>query len=495
VGTRLRPGEGIAGWVAQHGEPLLIREGLANDARFQHLPQREELRSSVCVPVRSRPGATIGVLCLNTSRSRRRFSHRDLTLMLIYAGAVGTLIEAARALEGERRTRRQLERAFNRQRATEGQLIQSAKMAAVGLLASGIAHEFNNLLTGILGMAQIAQDTKSPRHVERALRVAVDNCRKASDVVKNLLSFAKPYSKPGSAVDAAAAIDTVLALVNREIASRGIRVVRRLQPAPPARATRGGLEQVLLNLILNAVQAMEGRRGSVLTVSVRRRRAEVVLSVADTGHGIKRENLGRIFDPFFSTKSLLAGQAQPQGAGLGLSVSYGIVRAFGGRFRVRSRVHRGTLFAVRLPVATEGDAAEARPQTRRLPRVAGGRVLVVDDEWWIREFLRECLTHAGYEVAVAGDAAEALAAAQDRAPDAMLVDLVLTNGERGDDVVAELRRAAPAARVLYMTGRVAGDEFEQRLRNDSDGFLAKPFEAHEVVAALQLALGDEEPRR
>lgn len=264
-----------------------------------------------------------------------------------------------------------------------------------------------------------------------------------------------------------------------------------MHPARPVRAARGGLEQVLLNLILNAVQAMEGRKDGVLTVGVRARRTDVVLAVADTGHGIKAEHLPRIFDPFFSTKSLLAGQAQPQGAGLGLSVSYGIVRGFGGRIRVRSRERHGTLFTVRLPVATEADEADARPQTRRLPRVAGGRVLVIDDEWWVREFLRECLTHAGYEVAVASAGAEALSAAQDRPPDAMLVDIVLGDGERGDDVVARLRHAAPQARVVYMTGRVAGDAFERKLREDADGFLAKPFEAHEVVAALQLALGEE----
>jgi signal transduction histidine kinase/DNA-binding response OmpR family regulator len=491
AGTRIKAGEGVAGWVAEHGEPVLLRDGIENDPRFQHLKPRKGLESSVCVPIRTRGGDRIGVLCLNTESRRQRLSHRDLTLMLIYAGAVGTLIEAARALESERRARRELERTLRKHRATEAQLIQSGKMAAVGLLASGIAHEFNNLLTGILGMAQIAQETGSEEHQQKALRVAVDNCRKARDVVKNLLSFAKPYSKPDAVVDAAAALENVLGLVRREIGARGIRLVRRIHPAPPVRAARGGLEQVLLNLVLNATQAIPDGQEGVLTVGVRGRQDDVVIAIADNGSGIKPEYVGKIFDPFFSTKSLLGGGRQQQGGGLGLSVSFGIIRGFGGTIRVRTTEGIGTLFTIRLPKASEEDLAGATPrrETRRLPKVKGGRVLVLDDEWWVREFLRELLTQAGFEVAVAADGAEALEIAEDLAPDVVLADVVLDEGERGPDVVARLKERTEKLCVVYMTGRLAGDKTEMRLREESDGFLAKPFEGHDVVASLQLALG------
>lgn len=491
AGTRIKAGEGVASWVAEHGEPVLIREGIQNDPRFSHLTPREGLESSVCVPIRTRGGDRIGVLCLNTQTRRHRLSHRDLTLMLIYAGAVGTLIEAARALESERRARRELERTLRKHRATEAQLIQSGKMAAVGLLASGIAHEFNNLLTGILGMAQIAQETGTDDHTQKALRVAVDNCRKARDVVKDLLSFAKPYSKPDAVVDAGAALENVLGLVRREIGARGIKLIRRIHEAPPVRAARGGLEQVLLNLLLNATQAIPSGGGGVITVGVRGRRDDVVIAVADNGSGIKREDVGRIFDPFFSTKSLLGGGRQQQGGGLGLSVSFGIIRGFGGTIRVRTEEGVGTLFTVRLPKATEAEVAGATPrrETRRLPKVKGGSVLVIDDEWWVREFLRELLTQAGFEVSVAADSAEALAVAEDRPPDVVLADVVLDEGEHGPEVVAQLKQRMPKLRVVYMTGRLAGDATEMRLREESDGFLAKPFEGHDVIATLQLALG------
>ncbi len=495
AGTRLKPGEGIAGWVAQHGEPVLLRGGPEGDPRFRHLETRERIGSSVCVPVRARPGRLIGVLCLNTGRGRRRFTRRDLDLMTIYAGSVGTLIEAARAIEGHRAAGKRLERSLHKLRAAEGQLVQSSKMAALGLLASGIAHEFNNLLTGIYGMAQLAEETGKREHVEKSLRVAVENSRRARDIVKNLLSFARPYSKPGESVDLAPAVDEVLELIKREVDSRGVKLVKNYRPVPPVSIPRGEVQQVILNLVLNAVQAMEGREGGLLSVGLRRRGETVVLTVADTGVGIPRSALPRLFEPFFSTKSLLGGSAEPRGAGLGLSVSFGIVRAAGGRIRVKSREGAGTVFTVRLPIAPATPGPFKRPITERRvapPVPAGARVLVVDDEWWVREFLRECLAHAGYAVSVAAGGDEAREAMRDLPPDAALVDLVLANGESGTALADEIRKNHPNARVLYMTGKLTGSEGERRLREEGDGFLAKPFSTAEVLGLLAAALGETE---
>ncbi|MCI0343564.1 MAG: response regulator [Planctomycetales bacterium] len=495
AGTRLKPGEGIAGWVAQHGEPVLLRGGPEGDPRFRHLETRQRIGSSVCVPVRARPGRLIGVVCLNTEKGRRRFTRRDLDLMTIYAGSVGTLIEAARAIEGHRSAGKRLERSLKRLRAAEGQLVQSSKMAALGLLASGIAHEFNNLLTGIYGMAQLAEETGKREHVEKSLRVAVENSRRARDIVKNLLSFARPYSKPGEAVDLASATDEVLELIRREVDSRGVKLVKNYRPAPPVAIARGEVQQVILNLVLNAVQAMEGREGGLLAVGLRRRSETVVLTVADTGVGIPRAALPRLFEPFFSTKSLLGGSSEPRGAGLGLSVSFGIVRAAGGRIRVKSREGAGTVFTVRLPLAPPTPGPFKRPITERRvapPVPAGARVLVVDDEWWVREFLRECLAHAGYAVAIAGTGDEAREAMRDLPPDAALVDIVLANGESGTTLADEIRKSHPNARILYMTGKLTGSESERRLREEADGFLAKPFSTAEVLGLLAAALGESE---
>ena len=222
----------------------------------------------------------------------------------------------------------------------ERELRSAEKMAALGTLAGGVAHEFNNLLGGIQGCAEDASHDTDPAEVRRTLGVIERTARRGTAITQNLLRFARPSEGGRRPVDLAEVLHDVALLVEPEATRRRVRVVTDAAPGVVVVAEPTGLHQVVLNLATNGLHAMEGG-GGTLTLRARRDGAEARIEVEDTGKGIAPEHRGRLFDPFFTTR--------PEGTGLGLSVSYGIVRSHGGRFEVESEPGRGARFAVLLP--------------------------------------------------------------------------------------------------------------------------------------------------
>ena len=272
----------------------------------------------------------MGTLSLNHEKGPLLFTTRDLNLMTIYAAEAGAVIQGAQTLEELQFTHDRLRHSHDRLKSIQAQLVQSAKMAAVGMLASGIAHEFNNLLTGILGMAQLAQHSGKADHVEKALRVAISNSDKAKTVVKNLLRFSAQFKKVREPTNLCELVDETLGLVAREMEKANVEVTHRYLARPTLPVNRGEIQQVVLNLLINAMQSMEPEGGK-LDVEVCKEGRSILVRVRDSGCGIPEEDLQRIFEPFYSTKSLLGGGNQTQGSGLGLSVSYGIIKGHGSK--------------------------------------------------------------------------------------------------------------------------------------------------------------------
>ena len=382
------------------------------------------------------------------------------------------------------------------QQQTAEQLRQVQKMEAVGHLAGGIAHDFNNLLTIILGrldLVALPPGDANARHVETAVRAAT----RAAELTSQLLGFARRRPIRPAPADAAAILMDMADILHRTFDPRVKVRVRTSPDTPPALADAGALNQVLLNLCLNARDAMPD--GGTLTLGAERVRVSpggpgwcaearpgefVRLGVADTGTGIPDDVKARIFEPFFTTKP------QGKGTGLGLAMVYGIMTQHAGWVTCSSTPGAGTRFDLYFPVSgKDASPPPPAPVPQPAPPVGkGGKssVLVVDDEAGIRAFARAVLEREGYAVREAEDgpaAAEAVRAAP-RPFGVILLDMLLA-GESGAALLPELRRLSPASRVVVMSGMVM-----DAVPKGADGFLAKPFVMKDLLDVVQKALGD-----
>jgi signal transduction histidine kinase/CheY-like chemotaxis protein len=372
------------------------------------------------------------------------------------------------------------------QRAVEAQLRQAQKMETIGTMAGGIAHDFNNQLTGLIGHLDLLHDTlpggdASLEHV-RIARAAAERC---ADLTRGLLAAGRRLESRPQSASLNALVEETARLLRRALPVT-VKLETDLAPGlPPALIGSGQIQQALINLCLNASDAMPA--GGLVRVATRAAAppdgatgAFVELSVRDSGEGIAPEALPRIFEPFFTTKPL------GKGTGLGLSMAYGIVSKHGGRIEVENHPGEGACFRVLLPAATTAPAEPAAASSG-LPRPGRGEcVLVVDDEPVVRTLAVRTLEGAGYRVVSAGGADEAveLLRAQAGAVRAALLDVMMP-GRTGLQVLPDLRRINPGLCVVLTSGyssevAPAGDA--------RTAFLPKPFTPYDLIEAVRAAL-------
>jgi signal transduction histidine kinase len=381
----------------------------------------------------------------------------------------------ARALEGVgvRRERRQL----------QGQLFHAQKMDAIGRLAGGVAHDFNNVLTAILGSAELLLlDTSADAPGREEVGIIRDAASRAQHLIRQLLAFSSRQVLQPAVVDLNALVRDVGRMLRRLI---GEDVTLTTEPAPDLGAVRvdpAQIEQVLVNLVVNARDAMpDGGRLTIRTANVDAPSAEsgdlppgrhVRLEVSDTGIGMDQKTLGRVFEPFFTTK------AHGKGTGLGLAMVYGIVRQSGGRIGVESTPGAGTTFRIDLPRvdAPIDDAPGAPPVATPLQATGAETVLVAEDEQMVRVLIRKVLEQAGYTVLLAASGEEALHLAERYdGPIHLLVSDVVMPGMNGRELMRRLVGRRPAVKVLYLSGY--SDEAVERhgVLDPGTAFMQKPF--------------------
>jgi two-component system NtrC family sensor kinase len=382
-------------------------------------------------------------------------------------------------------------------RMTE-QLLQQEKLAAVGQLVSGVAHELNNPLAGVMAFSQLL--LTSPElaaalptdelglDAREAIQTIHEEAKRAAKIVSNLLTFARQHPPERRLADLNRVVLDTLDLRRYALRVRQIEVDLRLDDQLPLTwADPFQLQQVVLNLVANAEHALENwqgtRRIAISTSTVCRvglERGELlVLRVADTGPGIAPEHLPRIFNPFFTTKPV------GEGTGLGLSISDGIVREHSGRIRAESGAARGATFVVELPLVEPplpqlGDSSAAPRESR-----CAQRVLVVDDEASIRGAVTSFLRSHGHAVDTVASGKEALALITQRSYDAILLDLRMPDMP-GDAFYAELHQRAPAAaeRVVFLTGDTQSASARGFLESTGRPMVSKPFLLDELAAVL-----------
>jgi signal transduction histidine kinase/ActR/RegA family two-component response regulator len=380
-------------------------------------------------------------------------------------------------------------------RRLEEQLIQSQKMESIGLLAGGIAHDFNNILGGILGYAsfvktQVPKEDRIYPHLETIERSAL----RAAELTSQLLGFARG----GKYVVGPLIINDLVretADLLRGTIETNIAMTTGLDASSPViEADASQMQQVLMNLCVNARDAMPG--GGELTITTTRLDAPdaflrsipearggrfVRIEIADTGIGIEKAIRGKIFDPFFTTKE------KGKGTGLGLATVYGIVKNHNGFINVESEIGSGTTFSVYIPavdkVAAKVQENESRPQ--------GGQetILVVDDEEMIRMLVRDILEEIGYNVLSAADGIEAVELYKEKDGEIDLVILDMTMpGMGGRETFEKLKEMNPSVRAILSTGYAADERARQMLAMGVKAFVQKPYRIDDLASAVRRTL-------
>jgi signal transduction histidine kinase len=376
------------------------------------------------------------------------------------------------------------------------QLLQAEKMAALGQTISGVAHELNNPLATILTWAErLSTRTPLDDQVRRGLDTILSESERAARIVRNLLTFARKRQTTRAMVDINQVVRETLALRAYDQRLTNISVLDALAAGlPPVFADGHQVQQVLLNLVINAEQAMLSAHGRGLIVMRTwhdNDRGLVIVEINDDGPGIPEEVQPKIFDPFFTTKEV------GKGTGLGLTVAYAIVQEHGGRIRIESRPGGGASFFVELPITGAQQAAPPPPShtqprpVKTTPAAArrSASILVVEDETQLANAVVEALEDAGYTVEHAADGKEALARIEARPHDLIVCDLKMPRLD-GKAFFRKLEATSPKLRrrVIFVTGDVAGTDAEQFLKESGCRWLAKPFRLGDLVQAVKEVL-------
>ncbi|MDD5309963.1 MAG: ATP-binding protein [Deltaproteobacteria bacterium] len=360
------------------------------------------------------------------------------------------------------------------------------RFASVGCIAASVAHEFNNIVTAILGWAQIVgQGQLDEGSLASAMEIIESNARRAKNIAGQLIGVSRPNGAAKFAVSVEEVLEDVLRLLSFELGRARIAVTRRYEPVETCYADPGRLNQVFNNIVRNAMDAMPD--GGALEVAMRQLGDAVEVSLKDTGEGMDAATIERIFDPYFSTKRASETGA-PGGAGLGLSVCRDIVKDHGGNIIVDSRPGRGSTFTVVLPVTRIKETASrgSRPAPQAIPD--GVRILVVDDEPAIGEMIRTALTLKGVEVTASRTGEEALAIARVRPFEVAFVDFAMP-GLSGRALADALEEIQPSMSVVFMSGREMTDG-EMSRRYD---FIRKPFDLFDIQRKLLEVLDQPSP--
>ncbi len=368
------------------------------------------------------------------------------------------------------------------QRELQEQLIQSEKMAAIGQLVSGVAHELNNPLASVSAFAQLLlAERKLSQEQRQSAEVIAKESQRAARIVNNLLTFARQRRAEKAVASVNEVLDTTLELRNYELKVRGIDLVRDYdERLPHTMADVYQLQQVFLNMITNAEQAMEGveRQHHRLTVRTHGMGDVLRVEVEDTGPGIPPDSLERIFNPFFTTKPT------GKGTGLGLSISLGIVSEHGGRIWAGNVQGGGARFCIELPV-TAAEHAAAADDEAPIKASDALRILVVDDEEPLRIALHRFLSGEGHQVCTAESGSAALARLEHETFDALVLDMRMPDMS-GKQIYERLAKKSPlmAQRVIFTTGDTVSADLRQFLKETGQPFIPKPFEFRAIVNAL-----------
>jgi PAS domain S-box-containing protein len=465
----LQPGQGVSGRAVAERKVIVTPDALRDPGMTLAPEVHERLAAAgtgalVGVPLMTHD-RIIGALAV-ADHTGREFSAEELQALQAFADQTALAFENARLYAAAQDS-------LTRLRETQAQLVQAAKMSALGQLVSGVAHELNNPLSVIIGYGQLLLSRDVAPAVRRPIELMVAQGDRMAKIVRNLLFFARQRPPERAPVDLQVVVEQTLALRTSQLALSGIKVQTEFaRDLPQITGDAQQLEQVFLNLLLNAEQAIgEGQPQGLIRVRTRLGEggATVCADVIDDGPGIGPDVLPRVFEPFFTTKMV------GSGTGLGLSVSYGILEEHGGRLSVQSRPGE-TIFTVELPITSAPRVDPPPPAPREVPRGAGRKVLVVEDEPSVLDLIVTLLTEHDWRVDVAGGGRQGLERVRAGGYDLVVSDMRMPDGD-GQEFYTGVLTLAPALarRFIFITGDTANPGAWAFLEHSGVPVIEKPF--------------------
>lgn len=486
----------IAGWIVRHNQALVVNNTDDDPRYFPQIARMTQfqIRSILGTPLQVKD-KTIGVLEVLNKCGASPFTRQDVDTLEALAAQAAIAIENARLYKDLHDQMRALQQA-------QARLVQSEKLAAVGELVAGVAHELNNPLTSIIGFGHLLQqadlDDQSRKDLDRILVQA----RRAAGIVHGLLDFARQRPPEQKPIQINGVLKSTLELLAYELRTSNIETILNLSPDLPL--TMGDpyqLQQVFVNLVNNACQAMHGTNGGGhLTITTQWGKSTLIdqhtnaepimrIHIQDDGPGIPFHLLSSIFDPFVTTKP--AGQ----GTGLGLSVCHGIVSEHGGHIWAESQAGQGATFLIELPIIDPDEVSgiphrsRARPSPKTPPNTSTtqneARILVIDDELDLLDFMTRALQREGYAVDTVNDAKRAMACLAETDYKLIICDIRMP-GLSGPELYRRVLARTPdlARRFLFVTGDTVSLGTQEFLDEMSVPYLCKPFALADLLDRL-----------
>ena len=482
--SRMRVGQGVAGYALETGQVVNVAD-VSQDPRFVRVGEVRQFSSMLVAPLKL-GDRRIGTLSIDSEQAHA-FSQSDERLLETFAAQAAAAFENARLVAD-------LKQSLSDLKEMQAQLIQSEKLSAIGQLIAGVAHELNNPLTAIMGYAQLLQTTEDVHDgVQRDLSKIYLQAQRAAKIVQNLLTFARARQRQGERqlVDVNEILERTLEMRTYQLRVENIEVTTQFDPQiPKTMADANQLQQVFLNLINNAQDAMAEYRGAGhLLVSTESHENTLCISFADDGPGLSPEAQKHIFEPFFTTKGV------GRGTGLGLSICFGIISQHDGRIWAESEPNKGAVFAVELPVIAGAPPQERMASDSLAARPKNKRVLVVEDEGDVAGLLQRVLREDGHQVVLADNGEVALAHLAEARAQGKRFDLIISDvkmpGMNGFTLYDHLRQeeSSMVAHLVFITGDTISQTTQNFLQKTDLPHLSKPFTVDELRQVMSNALG------
>lgn len=434
-------------------------------------------RALVSIPIKLESGRVKGVIHFS-SFEKTSFARQELDFLLSLGSQIGTAIAKAKMFEEMQQRAHELNALYENLKDAQERLIESEKLASLGELISSISHEISNPLTPVIGYTQrLLMQPDLDGRKKQSLDIIHSSAHRVAKIIDKLLLFSKKHEPTREYVDINSILERTIEFRDYQLRLGNIDVIKDLDPElPKTMADPNQLQQVFFNIILNAEQAIDDALGKgQLTVRTRvRQRGIIEISFTDDGPGVPKEILWKIFDPFFTTKSV------DRGTGLGLSVSYGIIKGHSGEiYAIGGESGKGATFKIELPILREETIITKKAKIPRISKVGEKRVLVVEDEELINNMIKDILEEEMYKVDLASNGEEALAKINTNSYDVIVCDIKMPqmNGKQFYNEIRTIKNDL-ADRFIFITGD-SSSQTVGFINRTGNRFLEKPFRIEE----------------